>query len=210
MSYGNTVWATLEQWSARTFLTAAGLFVLLAVSYGVSAVTGTEIAVSGPDIIFVFLLVVFVGLLGLYPRLAKRGSTLALGGVGLLAVTAMIILSTIGLSVLPIGLTFGKPTIVAIIMSVVGGSTLTLATFGIASLRTRAHPRLVGSFLLVMAASLLFVFVSMVLFSNPGPALVSFVTSGLFVISLGAIGYVLRTEDVTANKAESTGDVTAD
>lgn len=208
MSYGSTIWARLEQWSSRTFLTAAGLFLLLAVATGVSAAKGTETAVS-PATVFVFLLVVFVGLLGLYPRLAERGSTLALGGVGLLGVTAAIILSTIGLSVLPLELTVGKPTLVAIIMSVVVGSTLTLTTFGVASLRTGAHPRPVGGFLLVMAASTLFIVVTMLLFSNPGPAWVSFVANGLFVISLGSIGYVLRTEAVAATDAESTNDVTA-
>jgi FtsH-binding integral membrane protein len=208
MSYSNTKWATLEQWSPVIFLIAGGLFVLLAAAYGFRAATGAEPAVS-PTIIFVCLLVVFVGLLGLYPRLAEGNATLALGGVGLLAVTAAIILSILGLSTLPVGPTVGKQTIVASIMSVVVGSTLTLTTFGVASLRTGGHLRPVGGSLLMMAASLLFIVVAMLLFSNPTPAWVGFVASGLFVISSVSIGYVLRTEDVPANHAESTDDVTA-
>lgn len=208
MSYSNKVWAALEQWSPVTFLTAGGLFVLLAAVYGFRAATGTGPAVS-PTIIFVCLLVVFIGLLGLYPRLAERGSTLALGGVGLLAVTAAIILSIFGLSILSVGPTVGKQIVVASIMSVVVGSTLTLATFGVASLRTGGHLRPVGGFLLVMAAAMSFITVAMLVYRNPTPAWVGFVASGLFVISLGSMGYMLRTKDVTAEGTEPTGDVTA-
>jgi hypothetical protein len=207
MSYSNTVWATLEQWTSVTFLVAGGLFGLLAAAYGIRATAGTVPAVS-PTIIFVCLLAVFVGLLGLYPRLAERNSTLALGGVGLLVGTAAILLSILGLSILPVGLSVGKQTVVASIMSVVVGSTLTLTTFGVASLRTGGHLRPVGGFLLVMAAGLSFITVAMLVYSNPTPAWVGFVATGLFVISLGSIGYVLRTEDGSAEHSESTGDVT--
>lgn len=125
MSYSNTKWAMLEQWSPVIFFIAGGLFVILAAAYGFRAATGAGPAVS-PAIIFVCLLVVFIGLLGLYPRLAEGDSTMALGGVGLLAVMAVIILSILGLSTLSAGPTVGKQTIVASIMSVVVGSTLTL------------------------------------------------------------------------------------
>jgi hypothetical protein len=208
MAYRNRAWATLEQWSPVIFLTAGGLFVLLAAAYGFRAATRAGPAVS-PAIIFVCLLVVFTGILGLYPRLAEGNATLALGGVGLLAVTAAIILSILGLSTLSVGPTVGKQTIVASIMSVVVGSTLTLTTFGVASLRTGGHLRPVGGSLLMMAASLSFIVVAMLLFSNPTPAWVGFVASGLFVISSVSIGYVLRTEDVPADHAETTDDVTA-
>jgi hypothetical protein len=209
MSHGNTVWGVLERWNSVPFLVAGGSFSLVAAAYGFGALTGTGIAVS-PATIFVCMLVVFVGLLGLYPRLADRDSTLALGGAGLLVLTTAIILSTLGLSVLPIAVSFGKPTIVAIIASVVVGSTLTLTTFGVASLRTGAHPRPVGGFLLVMAVGTSIVVVAMVLSSNPGPWWVGFVVSGLFAISLGSIGYVLRTDVVPADSLKSTDDVAAD
>lgn len=207
MVWGITAWSTLEQWSPITFLTAGGLFLLLAATYGFKITTGTGIAVP-PTIIWVCLLVVFVGLLGLYPRLTKQDSTLALGGVGFLAVTAVIILLNLGLSVLPLGLTVGKQTMVAIILSVVVGSTLTLATFGVVSLRTGGHLRPVGGFLVVMAAGTLFITVAMLVYSNPNPAWVDLVVNGLLAASLGSIGYVLRTEDVPAEYAESAADVT--
>lgn len=191
-----------------TFLVAGGLFALPAVVFGLNAVTGTEIAVS-PFVIFAFMVVVFVGLLGLYPRLAERDSTLALGGVGSLAMTVAVFISTLGVFMLPIGLTSEKATVLALVMTVAVGSILALTTFGIAILRTGVHSRSVGGFLLVMAASLIFMIVATLLYGDPTPAWAGLVVNGLFATSLGSIGFVFRTEGVPVENAESTGDVTA-
>lgn len=208
MSKHGTVWTLLERWSPTAFLAAGGLFVLPTAIFGFEAATGAGNVVS-PAVIFVLLLVVFVGLLGLYPRLAEAGSALARGGVGLLAVTAAIIISTLAIIAIPTGLTLGKPHILTLVTTVVGGSILTLGAFGVASLRTGVHSRLVGSALLVMAAGYLSIVVAMLVFGNPAPAWVDFVVGVLFVGSLGSIGYVLRTEAYPAERPESTDDVTA-
>lgn len=208
MVYRNTVWATLEQWSPMAFLAAGALFALPAVVFGSNAVTGTEIVVS-PFVIFVFLVVVFVGLLGLYPRLAERDSALALGGVGSLTMTAAVLISALGVSVLPIGLTSEKAAVLALVMTVAVGSILALTTFGVAILRTGVHSRPIGSFLLVMAASLSFMIVATLVFGDPTPAWAGSVVNGIFAMSLGSIGYVLRTEAIPVGNPESTGDVTA-
>ena len=207
MSYDSTVWATLERWCPIAFLAAGGLFVLPTAIFGFGAATGAGNIVS-PVVIFVLLLVVFLGVLGLYPRLAQAGSTLALGGVGLLSVTAAIIIATIGAAALPIGPTFEKTHILALVTTVVVGSTLTLATFGVASLRTGVHSRLVGRSLLVMATGDLSIFVAMLVYGDPTPAWVGFVVGALFVTSLESMGYVLRTETIRAERSDSTGDAT--
>jgi hypothetical protein len=201
-------WTTLERWSPTAFLAAGGLFVLPTAIFGFGAVTGRGNVVS-PAIVFVLLLVVFVGLLGLYPRLAREDSILAVSGIGLLSVTAAVIVSTLAAVALPIGPTFGKPHILAIVTTVVVGSTLTLATFGVASLRTGVRSRLVGGSLLVMAAGDLSILVAMQIYGDPTPAWVGFVVGGLFVTSLGSIGYVLRTGSIPAERSESTGDLPA-
>ena len=208
MIHSNTASDMLEQWSPIAFLAAGGLFALPAVVFGLNAVSGTEITVS-PGVIFIFMLVVFVGLLGLYPQLAERDSTLALGGVGSLAMTVAVLISTLGVSVLPIGLTFGKATALALVMTVAVGSILTFTMFGVASLRTSAHSRLVGGFLLVMTAALSFMIVATLVYGDPTPAWVGSVVNGTFAMSLGSIGYVLRTSDIPAENPESTGEVTA-
>ena len=208
MTYSGTAWATLEQWSPTAFLAAAGLFVFPVLAFGFGVVTGAEIDVS-PAIMFLFVLIIFVGLLGLYPRLAGRNSTLAQGGVGLLAATAAIILSTLASSVLPIGFSFGKTVIAAIVMTVLVGSTLTLTAFGIASLRSGVYSRPVGGFLLTTSAGMSLVIVGMLLFGDPTHMWVPFIANGLIAISLGAIGYTLRIEDISTEHAEPTTDVTA-
>jgi len=207
MVQSSTVWGRLEQWSPIVFLVTGGLFAFPGFAYVLNTVTGTEISVS-PPIIFTLMLVVFLGLLGLYPRLAERDSTLALGGVGLLAVTAGVSISTIGLTVLPTGLTLGKQSIVASIVAVTAGGMLTFGMFGVASLRTGAYPRPVGRSLLVLAAGEACIIVNTLLYSNPQPTWVEFGVSVLFVTSLGSIGYLLRAETTPAERAVSTGEVT--
>jgi hypothetical protein len=207
MILSDTGWDLLEQWSPIAFLAAGGLFTLPEVASGLQAVTGTEIAVS-PAAIFVFMLVVFIGLLGLYPRLAEHDSTLAKGGVGLLALTTVTILPAIGVFVPSTGLAVGEATALAIVVSVAVGSTLTATTFGIASLRTGAHSRHVGRFLLVMAAAMSFMIVALLVYAHSTPVWVSPVANGLVATSLGSIGYVLRTADVPSETPDSIGDVT--
>lgn len=209
MPHNSTVWATLERWSPIAFLAAGGLFVLPTAIYGIGVATGAGGNVVSPVVIFVSMLVVFVGLLGLYPRLAEADPILSLGGLGLLAVTASIIIGTLSIAALPNGPTFGKPHILVIAVSVVIGSTLTLATFGVASLRTGVYPRRIGSSLLAMAAGTAFVFVSMLLYSAPTPPWTGFVPSVLFVVTSASVGFVLRNEASPGGTAESTDDVIA-
>lgn len=208
MVYHKTILEMVEQWSPKVFLAAGGLFALPAVVYGLNTVTGLDIAVP-PAVIFLFMMVVFVGLLGLYPRIADQDSTLANGGVVLLAVTAAIIISTFGVSVLFTGPTLGKSTVLAIILTVGVGSILTVTTFGVASLRTDAFSDSVGGFLLVMAAAISFIIVATLVASDPAPAWVGFVGNGLVATSLVSIGHVVRTEDVLTKNPDGTGDVTA-
>lgn len=209
MSYRATVWGLLERWSPRIFLAAGGLFALLPVATGLSAVTGTEIDVS-PVAIFTFVLAVLAGLLGLYPRLAERDATLAKGGVGLLAVTAAMTIPAIVVFVPWTGLPVERATALAIVVTVAVGITLTVTTFGIASLRTGAQSRPVGGFLLVMAAAVSFMVVAMLVSGHSTPEWVASVVNGVVATSLGAIGYVLRTEGIPAENPTPTGDVAAD
>jgi len=208
MTRGSTLWTTLEQWSPLTFLVAAGMFTLPLLAFGFEAVAGIAIDVS-PAVMFLFVLVIFVGLLGLYPQLAAHDATLAKGGAVLLAATAAIIVLALAASVLSVGPTFGKSTIAAIVMAVLAGSGLTVTTFGTASLRSRAHPRPVGGFLLVTGAGMAVVIIGMLVFGDPTPAWVGAVANGLIAISLGATGYTLRAEGIPTSLTGATDDVTA-
>lgn len=208
MVYSDTVWAALEQWSPIVFLLAGGLFALLPVASGLTVVTGLEITVS-PAIIFMFMLVVFVGLLGQYRRLADRNARLAQVGVGLLAGTVAIIIPAVGIFMPATGLLVGEATALGIVVAVAVGSTLTVTTFGVATLWTGTDLRPIGGYLLLLAASMAFMIVAMVAYGHSTPSWVSPVVNGLAAMSLGAIGSVLRSEDILAASTDSTGDVTA-
>lgn len=208
MAHRNTVWTTLEQWSPKAFLTAGGLFALPVIASGAHAVTGTEVVVS-PAGVFTFLLVVFVGLLGLCPRLAEQDATLANGCLGLLAVTVTITVPAIGVFTPLLGYPFGEATALAIVVAVAVGSTLTVATFGVATLVTGTHSRLVSGFLLMMAASMSFIVATMLLYGHSGPEWVGTAVNGVIAVSLVAIGFVLRTQDTPTETTDATENVTA-
>lgn len=190
------------------FLVAGGLFALLPAASVLNAVAGTEIAVS-PAVIFVYLLVVFVGLLGLYPRLAELDTRLSRAGIGLLAVTTAILIPTVAMYLIWTAPPFGETGALAIVIAVVVGSTLTVVTFGIASLRTGAYSRPVGGFLLVIAASMSLMILMMLAYGHSTPEWMGDVVNGLVATSLGSIGYVLRTGDVPGETAETSRDVAA-
>lgn len=184
------------------FLAAGGLFALPPLAAGVSAVTGTEIVVS-PAVIFMFLVVAFVGLLGLYPALVERDARLANASLGQLAVTTAMLLPAIVLFLYPSGPPVGEALALAIVVTVAVGSTLTVLTFGITSLRTGAHSRLVGGFLLVMAASMSLMIAVMLVFGHSAPDWVSVVVNGLVATSLGTVGSVLRTTDLSTENPDA-------
>lgn len=204
MPHRNTAWATLERWSPAAFLAAGGLFALPAFAFGVEAVTGTGVGVS-PAVVFLFLLVAFVALLGLYPGLAERDATLALGGLGLLGATAAVLVPA--LAVPALGGTVGRSTVLASIVAVAVGSALAVTAFGVASLRTGAHPRPVGALLLVTGTGLSLMVVAMLVYGHSTPAWVSFTVNGLVAASLGASGYVLRPVEAPGDAGESSDDV---
>lgn len=203
MPHRDTAWAALERWSPTALLAAGGLFSLTAFAFGAEAVTGTGVDVS-PAVVFLFLLVAFVGLLGLYPGLAERDATLALGCLCLLAVTAAVLVSTLAVPAL-VG-SVGRSAVLASIVAVAVGSALAVAAFGVASLRTGAHPRPVGALLLVTGAGLSLMVVAVLVYGHSTPAWVSFTVNGLVATSLGASGYVLRPVAVPADGGESADD----
>jgi hypothetical protein len=61
-----------------------------------------------------------------------------------------------------------------LVMTVAVGSTLTVATFGVAILLTGSHSRPVGVFLLIMAASMSIMVVTMIVRGHLGPRLAEY------------------------------------
>jgi hypothetical protein len=60
-----------------------------------------------------------------------------------------------------------------------------------------------------MAASMSFIIVAMLVHGHSTPEWVGFLVNGLVAISLGSIGFVLRTADAATETPDSAGDATA-
>lgn len=208
MVHRDTIWGMLEKWNPWVFLTAGGIFALLSVSSGLNVVTGTEITLS-PVVIFIFMLLVFVGLLGLYPGLADQDASLAKVGIGLLGGTVAMLIPGVGVFTHSIGRLVSETTTLVIVIAVAVGATLTVTTFGVAIHRTGGYLRPIGYFLLLMAASMSFMVVAMVVYGHSTPSWIPPVVNGFVAISLGAIGFVLRAGAVTTVNSDPSGEITA-
>lgn len=201
--------ATLERWSSTAFLAGALMFVVAA-GFNAADVMGgvghTRLPLK-QAVISAGWVAASVGLLGLYPALADRSRRLSRAGavftvIGILGYAVMGVLSladyvgVLGTGFESYAIVFFPPVLV--------GSLLTFPLFGVASLRSNAHSRTLG--LLLPGPTLLFV--ANMLTPTP-PSVVLVVVSGLVVVCFG-IGYVVRTEDVTAGRTETATGPTTD
>ncbi len=130
----NVVWRSLEKWSAVFFLVAGTLVLISTAATGVEWLTGATGLTDGPlDVAAFFGMVLsYVGLLGLYPKLADDQSRLSQVSVLLLLVPVAVIIVDL-VSILlgggpPFGLTIAS---IAFLLFALG-----IALFGVASLRT--------------------------------------------------------------------------
>lgn len=196
---------TLERWSQRLFV-LAGIFLL--------------IAASNRGIAFLLEGVTFndwVGLAGLFGRLAALVGT---GGLALQlekrnarlgklgrAVAGIAVVFTIGLLTLAIlenaGVT--SPIIAVFGLGTFALSFITFALFGIAIIRTGAYSPLIGGLLLLVAGSLLVVFIGQAVVPE---GLVGTAIEGVLFVLYLAIGYRLQTATGTSRGTEPVTDTT--
>jgi hypothetical protein len=147
-------WRSLERWSPTAFLVAGGILVVYATFNGLAAFTDTVYPlvenVVGPG----GFVLGFLGLLGLYPRLADRRPRQAkaavvfasLGAVGFSVITV----SNIGrlAGVVP---NEPLPWFPLLLGMVAVGMVLGYLSFGVISLRADVYPRFAGPLLLLPA-----------------------------------------------------------
>ncbi len=209
------LWKWLDEWNATIFLVAGGLSLLGTIL----AVAGALLSMSmqGPASVIVFTGTVlsFVALLGFYPRLADRAPRLAQVGIlfimfpflfvfvllvwhspELVGVEVPSLLNYLPASRLVYGATF--------VLSGVG-----IAIFGVISLRADTFVPAIGGFLLVLAASWLFLIGTASVYGFPIPNWVANVQGVIMGAALFGIGYLLRTKTATIDRAELSTDTTA-
>ena len=196
----------LESINERTgalFLVAGGLFVVFAAFHGVEAFMNR----SAPKDIFgpAGFAFAFLGMIGLYPRLADRSRWLT--RVGAVFATIGLITSAIN-SVWHVGIWVAPAAIptesAALPAGMVLGQFLGYIPFGLASLRAGVHSRTVGLLLVAVPTVLAVMIVTVATgYATAGSAVV--LGSVQAVLHL-AIGFTLRSKGAQSDSAEMSID----
>lgn len=203
---GTPQWSLLERWSPTLFLVSGGILVVYATFNGLWAFTNVMPEGHGLEIGYVLG---FLGLLGLYPSLARRSPWLArLGafaaGIGVFASIYVSMNDYVQVAGLMAGNLPGWPYLR--LLPLVGFLVGYLSS-GIAALRSDAHSQTVGLLLLIPGIIVILMLGS--IFTGH-PLLSRFQT--VFVVSAGeamahlAIGATLRTGSPPADIKESSTD----
>lgn len=199
------VWGSLERWRSVAFLAPGVAFLLIAINDGATAIANTGMNLS-PLVHLGLMLLAYVGLLGLSPRLVERAPRLGRVCQVLVVVFGAEILLTFGVGIAPSSV---PRSVFALTVSTgVIGAALTMTVYGATSLWSRAYTRAVGGFLLLAAVGLYVIIAKVILFGDiGGPEWVPIVHNGTVGLSLAAIGLLLRTEGGPTEQVESTETV---
>lgn len=202
-------WQSLERWSPKAFLVAGAFLTVFAALVALEVFGG----VNAPQALVAIpgLVAGIVGLFGLYSSLAEEESRLALGGVVALSIAVVglvaLLLWVASLTVM-YGIDSVKPP-APVILSTILVTILGYALLGIASVRHAVPSRTVGLLVLVPPGTLVLMVSTNILSGGNPPEWTAFVFSGLQALAHLSIGYVLWTDRLAADSAESPAETTA-
>lgn len=200
-------WELLEHWSPRLVLSASVLFVGHAIVRGIEAFTTLPppVDVFGPT----GYVAALVGLLGLYSALADRSRRMSrvAAGIAVILAPAWALIA---------GWNFGEAagilppqtTVIpeAFFSALILSTLLLYLLFGVASLRTDSHTRILGGLLLTPATLLVLLIVGAT-FLSLNPATGGVIIGGGLAICHGAIGASLLTGYAKTDHVYSSTDV---
>lgn len=195
---------TLEEHAPELILVGAALYAVFVASEILVTYSGTSIP---QDTTFASLATILIplGLLGLYPGLAKRRPYLSRVSAVLIVIAALCwTILVVGAGILePLGVLTEPPGPLAL-TPFVGMATLYIgyALFGITFLLADIHPKAVGGLLLVAAVS-----VPLVWFVLTG--LPNFTANVVNLLVYVAIGYILLTTGAPTDGVEPPADTPA-
>lgn len=209
MPTDETVWESLEQWSATLFLLSSGLFFFNAIYEALQRLT-PYLGETGLQNFLIYiggLVVAVVGLFGLYRRSATWSPRLARASVFVVAIgTGSILVLVVWASTVAL---LDQPMPPGVLIPVTVGLTLLgMLLFGITSLRTRTPSRAIGGLLLGFVGMWIVGIVSMspLLSGAEWLPIVILVGTGVFPL---AIGYRLRPGTPSSDRPEPSSDSVA-
>ena len=201
MTDNTGMWNSLEQWRSLAFLAPGVGFLLVTINAVLILVANTGMNLS-PLVHLGLVLVAYVGLLGLSPRLVERAPRLGRVCQVFVLVVGVEIVLTFAVGLLPS--LMSRPLFAVTVAMGVLGSALTMTVFGATTLWTRAYSRRVGGFLLLAALGLYIVIVKALLFGDVGgPQWVPVVDNGIVGLSLIAVGGLLRAESEPTEQTQA-------
>lgn len=195
---------SLEKWSAVIFLLAGILLLIGAIVIGLQLLTGDPSFLKDPFELAPPLgfVISYLGLLGLYPRLADPSPRLAKVSVGLLLLPVLVLL--IYVITTPLGVTIPYGGTIATVSFVL--FALGIALFGIGSYQTPVLSSPIGLSLLAISATWFVVVGEGLLNGFPVTQSVLFGTIVIQTGALLAIGYLLRTESEPPSRSGPASD----
>lgn len=202
----------LEQWSASAFLVAGGLLLITTTVNGVEVFASIDTQRGSLLLLEGFtgfggVVLSFVGLLGLYPRLSAARPRTARAGL-LLAVGPTLFFAVVLVTCSILAPVMGFPSLKTLVPSfamIFGGILLpfavSLALFGVASFGAGVPSRPVAGSLLVMAVAWFAFFGTTWLYAPNTPVWVTFVQTLAMAAPMTFIGYRLRSDTAWADRS---------
>lgn len=217
VSVRTLLWTLSKEWSATVFMIAGGLLFVATAINGIDLFTpvatqeGTLLFIEGLTG-FGGVVLSFVGLLGLYPRLADAEPRLAQAGISLAVLPGALFFTLLVVCSMLAPL-LGLPSLKTLVppLRLITETTLILyavatTLFGVTSLRLSGLSRVVGGSLLLVAVTWFGFFGALVIYQYDIPIWVTFVQSTTLAVALISVGYCLPSETGSAATRELSTD----
>lgn len=210
----HTRYVSVARWSATAFLVAGGLLLATVLLEGMAALTGGSVprTVTGVTSLGGVVLT-YVALVGLYPRVTERSPRLARAAVALVGLPAAVLLvfllwGAAGHSVAAVPTPVDVvPAVGAVFVAVFVLFALGTALFGVASHRDDRLPRAVGLLLFALAATWIARLGASTVYGSQFPGWFDALFTGLMAAVTLSLGYTLRGRPVSTAGAERSAPV---
>lgn len=197
---GTSLWKNVEKLSAPAFLIAGGLVAIATIAMGFVMITDRSQGLLTGLPTMVGLLISYIGMLGLYPKLASRRPRAALASVVLLLAPFGGIAFWLGHAII-IG---QEPSFAGTLVGFVfAGFVLGIALLGATSYHAQVPSSRVGLALTAFAVPWVVLLGSGVIYGGAAPVWLDFIATGSMAVLLLVIGYLIRNESSSINRGEA-------